>query len=239
MVPAPGKVDFCVKAVGGEFQGPLFSCAGGTGGVDYKTLSKALTIAPGTYDIKAISGGDCAAAGIATTLAVVIDAKSMSTVLAFGGGMTGETGKVGVFRNDPVPTNATINFRFINGIHKAGGGLDFGFSDGGTLPTNVPTPVFTNVLFGAVQPAAPGMLGFPVDTQGYAQQVAELPGTPVGAAKTGTMAAIFAAIIDIAPANSSITAYGAGILGDATFPPRAVLCNDGIDAGMLNSCKSQ
>jgi hypothetical protein len=237
MVPAAGKVDFCVKPAGGAFQGPLFSCNGGGDGLAYKAISKVLTLAAGTYDIKAVSGGDCSSAGIATA-SVAVDDKSTMTVLAFGGGATGEMGKVGVFKNDAPPNDGSINFRFVNGIHKGGGGLDVGLADGGTLPTNVNAVVFTNVLFGAVQPAGPGSLGFPVDTQGYAQQVAELPGTSVGAAKTGTTPAIFAATIDISPANSSITAYGVGILGDATFAPGAVICNDSMDSGMTNVCKS-
>ena len=237
LVPAAGKVDFCVKPAGGAFQGPVFSCVGGTGGLDYKSISKTLAIAPGTYDIKAVSGGDCTSAGIATAMGVAVDDKTVWTILAFGGGATGETGKVGVFKNDPAPTDASINFRFVNGIHKAGGPLDVGLTDGPTLPTNVSTPVFTNVPFGSISAANPAAI-FAIDAQGYAQNVAELPAQNVGAAKTGMTMAIFAAMVDITPMNASITAYGIGIQGDATFAPGAILCNDGVDAGMLNSCKT-
>ena len=236
LVPAAGNVDFCIKGATGAFQGPVFSCAGGGAGLAYKALSKQLGVAPGTYDIKAVSGGDCSSAGIATAMGVVVDDKQTVTVLAFGGGMTGEAGKVAAFKNDAPPTDMSINFRFVNGIHKTGSALDVGLTDMGSLPTDINTVVFKSVSFGAASPANPGAL-FPIDAQGYAQTLVELQGQFVGAAKAGTTPAIFATTTDISPANASITAYGFGIVGDTMFPPGAILCNDGVDAGMLNSCK--
>ena len=235
LIPDPGTVDVCVRPSpkGGSFQGPLFTCAAGSA-LSYGAIAAPVAIAPGNYDLKLVAGGDCNGPSLLDGTAT-FDAGTTTTVLSFGGAATGELPRLHSFRDDPAPSDNSVAIRFVNGVHQAGGPLDLGLTDTGTLPTNVNTPVFTGVPFASVSPENSGAV-FPIDARGYALGVSALLQQFIGVSKNGKTAALFASTVDIAPANAAITLYVTGQVGSATYPLSAMLCNDGVDVGSLSSC---
>lgn len=232
--PAGGSLDVCIRATGGTFQGPLYSCVAGAG-LPYRAISRELAVAPGTYEVKVIDGSDCNGPKIVGGI-VSLDPGTTTSVLAFGGPGTGEPAIMHALRDDAAPKDGTIALRFVHGIHQLGSALDAGLTDAPTLPTSVSTPLFEGVSFVSAAKASTAAI-FLIDAQGYATGVPPILSQNIGLSVAGTPTALLAAMADVSPANAALTLFGTGIVGSTTYPPALMLCDQGAEIGTLLSCK--
>lgn len=228
LVPATGRLDFCLKRADGTTVGPVFGGSSACpGGLLYKDSSASFAVPTGTYEVDLIRGGGaCGGAPLAKLGSVAFDAGTTTNAIAMGDGAVDL--QVKALRESAAVTIAS-KVRFVHALDGAPA-QDFGLTTMTSLPATLATVDFKGVAFGTTSPAGSGA-GGPIDANGYVDIAGSGATLQFGRANAGTTE-----VLDLAQAKIvsrigySLYAIGrtdaAGKPIDPRFPTELLLCNE-------------
>lgn len=223
-------VDFCVRPKLGAWIGPLLGGRGCPGGFSYPEVSARFLVPEGDLEIKAIrAGGDCSTVALSAT-GTSIAAGERRSALHVGGGA--QPAELVTFRDDASHDDTTAKVRLVHAMVGARR-LMFGLTRDPRPPTDLVESLLQQPLGFGTSPRAGATVAFgSVNDNGY---LVLAPATYfLGAAEESTPRALLAF-----PARGSLfqTAFAVGDVNSTRYPPRGLLCEDGVDAaGPLGQC---
>ena len=213
----PGEIDLCVRREGeSSYESrPLLDRAGADcPDVGYKQLTVPLSLAPGSYDLKAIpSDGTCSDSGQPTT-SLTLEAGDVYSVLLIGDDGSGDPELSAYF--DATGARAQTKVRFIHAT-AGQGALDMGPVGGDALD-----PVFEDVEFGSEGEGIDASI-FDFD-HGYLVYPGDFV-REVGVAPAGSEQAEWTLPVDFAE-NGAHSIFAIGAVGAKTYPPKLWTCTD-------------
>jgi hypothetical protein len=224
--PDAPPVDFCLRAEGGAFTGPVLRSLGVTPGLAFEQVTRYLPLDAATYTVRLVAPGstDCA-----TSLGGLPD----TTLPALAGGARVTVGAIGLlsgtgasaFRLAPIVDDdvaAPAGQARLRFVHTSPGtpNVDVGIPGAGTAFTTV----FGNVAY----PTAAAHIN-----------VAPLSNVTLAARVAGVATSAYPLVVRgvNAPAGSRLTVFAVGALNDDQTPLEALVCDDGAaPAGALTPC---
>lgn len=233
MTPADLPIDVCVRPAGladwctaTRLVKSLNDAA--LTGVPYQQMSKPIDVPSGGVDIKVIaaSDADCTGAGV-----LELPAQCLADATAYT--LAAVEGQASLFTSSPT-NSSLIALRFINAFPGVAS-VDVGIADPAD-PLVIGLPVFVNVAYAGT--SAPGTTpdgAFTINANGYVEIPMDFGMVDVAAAPTGG-AGFLATKLELVGLGKVLTAFGVGKMGDGTFPPKAVVCDETGDGGSLTPC---
>ena len=232
--PRKGAIDLCLAPSDtGEYERhPLIGGLGaGCPSVEYKQLTIPLPVEPGTYDLKAIAGGDdCGDSGLASVNDVTIEDGETHSVLLMGVGEQEEPRLRAFVDDQGNPGNTRLRF-----IHALVG---YGELDAGTIKGD---GELGNVLFRDTPFGDQGHEGTELSyAGGYWISPTEADVTyPVGVAEAGTQNPLLVLPSDF-EVDEAHSLYAIGRVDSTSFPPELWTCNDTVfepaSQGLFSPC---
>ena len=232
--PRKGTIDLCLAPsdTGRYARRPLIAGLGaGCPSAEYKQLTIPLAIEPGTYDLKAIAGGeDCSDSGLASTKDVTIEAGETHSVLLIGDGKQKPLQLRAFIDNQGKPGNTRLRF-----VHALVG---YDELDGGAINTagELGTVLFRDTPFGdrghedASLTYSDGYWISPTDADVTYR---------VGVAQVGSKDPILTLPGDF-DVDQAHSLYAIGLTESTSFPPELWTCNDTVfepaGQGLFSPC---
>jgi hypothetical protein len=232
---AAAEIDLCYRPSGTTaFSANPVIQSGGSAcppGITYEQVTAKLALSAGTYDFRVTSGKSCDAAPLGELAGVEVGAGETSTLLL----VEDSAGRKLVALSEDLPDLAKVRLRFVNAVSGAQA-LRAGLTHDARLPTMLDQNIFWDVPFGAAASAQTGQ--FPVDQRGYSDF--PLINFPLGAVLVTDGVASTEAVVTLMSnqyAPGTHTLYATGQLGDASHPPRLMVCDEqGQPEGILSAC---
>lgn len=231
--PAAGKVDFCIKTASAADYTEATRVVTSLGdashaGLAFKEVSRKVELPSGSYEAKAIDAAlNCDAPALSPPVSLCLADAEVATTALFAD-------QIKVFQDAPA-VEKQLRLRFIHAI-EGEGPLDVGVSDGES-PAHVLLTVFSAVAFASSAAEGTTPQGFVINQQGYMELTSALGSLAVAVAPTGSgNPALFEVTLDLNTFEVARTAYAVGSKSDPSFPPEAILCDEGATDGVLTSC---
>jgi hypothetical protein len=234
LVPSLDAYEICLTPQAGGATIPLFGSFTGAcpKGLLYKDVTAPLPIASGAYAAKLVlASKGCGDAGLATLASVTFDSASTTTIAALGDGNT--KFQLGAFHESIPSSSNPSKFRVIN-ASSDGPSIDFGLVKQQALPTSLIQTFFSNVAFGTTSPAGSGA-GGAIDANGYVEAAVSGATLLLGAAQTGTSAALISDGVKMF-GKHGYSVYAIGTQKDNRFPYELMACDETKTDGVYALC---